>query len=223
MIGIARGTLRADPYGSNRSVYTQMTYQHRIHALVPTTHRLPHVQHTYAHEIGPAHGRVQRDLQSDAKHNARRHKRALNFCRRRVHAMDATSCKRHARAKTFDIMLTCAWRTSFSRFCAPCQHAASEWGARAYVSARVGRPQPSRASRRRTGRWCNLHLVSWKKRRVPIARARSHARRGGSCCSGGGLEPRRAAPDHRAWSTGNYCERCGGRRRVCWLTLGPAP
>ena len=220
---IARGTLRADPYGSNGSVYTQMIYQHRIHALIPTTHRLPHVQHAHAHEIGPLHGRVYREIQSDAYHETPRHRRTATLCTRRVHNMDATSCKPHARAKTFDIMLTCACRTSFSAFRAPCQHGASGSGGRAQVSARVGRPRPSRASPRCIGRRWDLHLVSWKIRRRSCTSARSACKKGGPPCSGSGLEPRRAAADRRARSTGNYCERGGGRRRLRGLSLGPAP
>ena len=50
--------------------------------------------------------------------------------------MDATSCKRHACAKKFNILLTCASRTSLSPLRAPCQHGARQRGVRANVGAR---------------------------------------------------------------------------------------
>ena len=93
---------------------------------------------------------------------------------------------------------------------------------RADVGTRAGRPPPPGATPRHTGRWWDLHLVRWRKPRLPRGRARFACNLRGSCCSDGGPEPRRAACGRRSRPSGGFGERERAARGTTHHALCPA-
>ena len=148
---------------------------------MPAAQRLLHEQHANTRENDHHERDRYREGQCAANHGVPRQKRAARLCSRRVAASNAGSSKGHVASKTFNIMLTCASTRpvyAFSR--TPCQHGASEGGAR-QSRARAGPTVAIAGNAAPPRRGWGHHLMKVEKpRRVLRARVCARTLGGGA-------------------------------------------